>query len=117
MAITLPTDEGEITVLPRHASLFSVLKEGIIKIKYNQENEDYLAIGGGYLETDGKEVNVLVSRAYGQDQIDEKMIAEAVEKAKNLLSEAKNEEERVRATALLRRSIIDSKLLKKKRKQ
>jgi len=70
LSITLPTEEGEITILPHHANLFSILKEGIIKIKYNQE-EDYFAIGGGYLETDGHEVNVLVSRAYGQDEIDE----------------------------------------------
>ena len=114
-SITLPTEEGEITILPHHVNLFAILKEGIIKIKYDK-NEDYFAIGGGYLETDGREVNVLVSRAYGQDEIDEKMIEEAKEQAKKILAEAKTEAERQQATALLRRSLIDSKLLKKRRK-
>jgi len=115
LSITLPTEEGEITILPHHANLFSILKEGIIKIKYNQE-EDYFAIGGGYLETDGREVNVLVSRAYGQDEIDEKMIEEAKENAKKILSQAKTDRERQQAAALLRRSLIDSKLLRKRKR-
>ena len=116
LSITLPTEEGEITILPHHANLFSILKEGIIKIKYNKE-EDYFAIGGGYLETDGREVNVLVSRVYGQDEIDEKMIEEAKENAKKILSQAKTDAERQQAAALLRRSLIDSKLLRKKRRR
>jgi len=115
-SITLPAEEGEITILPRHANLFSILKEGVIKIKYDGD-EDYFAIGGGYLETDGYEVNVLVSRAYGQDEIDEKMIEEAKEKAQKILSQAKTNIERQQAAALLRRSLIDSKLLRKKRKR
>jgi F-type H+-transporting ATPase subunit epsilon len=116
LSITLPTEEGEITILPHHVNLFSILKEGIIKIKYNEE-EDYFAIGGGYLETDGREVNVLVSRAYGQDEIDEKMIEEAKENAQKILSQAKTDIERQQAAALLRRSLINSKLLRKKRRR
>jgi F-type H+-transporting ATPase subunit epsilon len=115
LSITLPTEEGEITILPRHANLFAILKEGIVKIKYDG-NEDYLAIGGGYLETDGKMVNVLVSRAYGQDEIDEKMIEEAKEQAKKLLEQAKTDDQRQQAVALLRRSLIDSKLIKKRKR-
>jgi len=115
LSITLPTEEGEITILPRHANLFAILKEGIVKIKYDG-NEDYLAIGGGYLETDGKMVNVLVSRAYGQDEIDEKMIEEAKEQAKKLLEQAKTDDQRQQAVALLRRSLIDSKLLRKRKR-
>jgi len=114
-SITLPTKEGEITILPRHANLFSILEEGILKIKYDND-EDYLAIGGGYLETDGKEVNVLVSKAYGQDEIDEKMIEEAKKQAEKILEQAKNDLERQQAVSLLRRSLIDTKLLKKRKK-
>jgi len=115
LSITLPTEEGEITILPHHANLFAILKEGIVKIKYDG-NEDYLAIGGGYLETDGKMVNVLVSRAYGQDEIDEKMIEEAKEQAKKLLEQAKTDDQKQQAVALLRRSLIDSKLLRKRKR-
>lgn len=114
-SVTLPSYNGEITILPRHINLFSLLTEGIIKIKINND-ENYFAIGSGYVETDGKEVIILVSRAYGQDQINEKIINQAIEDAKKLLSQAKDEKSRQEALSLMRRAIIDSKLLKKRKK-
>jgi F-type H+-transporting ATPase subunit epsilon len=114
LSISLPTPNGEITILPHHINLFSLLTEGIIKFK-KQNTEDYLAIGGGYLETDGSTVNILVSRAYGQDAIDEKLTAEAIKKARNILKESKNEAERQQAVAIIRRSLIDSRLIKKRK--
>lgn len=114
-SITLPSYDGEITILPRHSNLFSLLKEGVIKIKIKND-EDYFSIGAGYLETDGKEAVILVSRAYGQDEIDEKFINQAMEEAKKLLSQAQDEKSRQQALSLMRRAIIDSKLLKKRKK-
>ena len=64
-SITLPSADGEITILPNHVNLFSLLNEGVVKIKYDRK-EDFFAIGGGYVETNGEYVNLLVSRAYSQ---------------------------------------------------
>ena len=113
-SISLPSEEGEITILPRHTNLFSLLKEGIIKIK-SETKEDFLAIGGGYLETDGEVVNILVTRAYGQDEIDEELTKKSIEDAKKIISQAKDNQQLVEAASLLRKSIIDIKLLKRKR--
>jgi ATP synthase, F1 epsilon subunit (delta in mitochondria) len=115
-SVTVPTADGEITILPHHTNLFSLLKEGVIKIKDNQ-NEDYFSIGAGYIETDGKEVTILVSRAYGQDEIDERFINQAMEEAKKVLSQAKTEQDRQAALSMMRRAIIDSKLLKKRKQK
>lgn len=112
--VTAPGADGEFTVLPRHTKLFSMLKEGIITIHVKNE-EDFLAIGSGYLETDGRELTILVSRAHGQDEIDEKITSEAIKSAQTLIERAKDGVEREQATMLLRRSIIDQKLLKKRR--
>ena len=115
-SVTVPTADGEITILPHHTNLFSLLKEGVIKIKDNQD-EDYFSIGAGYIETDGKEVTILVSRAYGQDEIDEQFINQAMEEAKRVLSQAKTEQDRQAALSMMRRAIIDSKLLKKRKQK
>lgn len=115
-ALTAPSVEGEITILPHHTKLFSLLKEGVLKIKLDK-GEDFYAIGGGFLETDGSLLNVLVSRAYGQDEIDEKATERAVEQAKKALTESKNKIEIHEASALLRRSLVDLKLLKLKRRR
>lgn len=114
-SVTAPAADGEITILAHHVNLFSLLKEGVITIRHDNK-EEYMAIGGGYIETDGKTLNILVSRAYGQDEIDEKMTAKAIEEAQKLITEAKSDSERAEATAVLRRSVIDMKLIKRKKR-
>jgi F-type H+-transporting ATPase subunit epsilon len=109
-SITLPTPDGDITVLPHHQPLLSLLTEGIIVFR-KDNNEEALAIGGGYVETDGFSMKVLVSRAYGQDEIDEKLTQEAIERAKVLLAESHDPANKAEAESLMRRSLIDSKLL------
>ncbi len=113
-SVSIPTFRGEITVLPHHTHLFALLVEGVIKIK-KQATEDYLAIGGGYMETNGRELHVLVSRAYGQNEIDQELIQKSIESAKKILSQSKDRNERIQATAMLRRSLIDMKLIKKRK--
>jgi len=113
-SVTVPSSEGELTILPYHTNLFSLLKEGIVRIK-KDNREDYLAIGGGYAETDGKNLNVLVSRAYGQNEIDEQLTQKAMDEAKKAMAAAKDKNQRAEAISLLRRSVIDMKLLKKRK--
>jgi F-type H+-transporting ATPase subunit epsilon len=110
--ITVPASDGEITILPKHVALFSMLKEGIVTILKGKE-ETLFSIGGGYVETDGKQVSVLVSRAYGQDEIDEAEIKKAQKQAEELLSRNITEQERKDAMQLLRRSTVDLQLLSK----
>lgn len=115
-SVSAPSPSGEITILYNHIPLFSLLEEGTAKIKKNGE-EYYFSIGGGYLETTGKEVNLLVSRAYGQNEINEKAVKRAKEEAEKLLKESKTEAERHQAMSALRRSFLDLKLLKFKRRK
>ena len=114
-SISLPTPDGEITVLPHHANLFTLLTEGIIKINAKGD-QDYLAIGGGYAETDGQEIHVLVSKAYGQKEVDEALTQKAVLDAQKILKTTRSEKERQEAASILKRSLIDIRLLKRKRR-
>lgn len=50
--VTVPSTEGEMTILPRHINLFALLEEGVVHY-WTGEDGEYLAIGGGYVETDG----------------------------------------------------------------
>lgn len=110
--VTAPGVEGEFTVLDHHAPLFAQLAEGIIRIS-DDNGEGFFSIGKGYLETDGKVVNILVSKAFGQDELDEKTVQKAKELAETRVAEAQTEEERQQAMMALRRSLIDMKLLQK----
>lgn len=114
-SVTAPGAEGEMTILPRHSHLFSQLTEGIVTIR-KKGGEDSLAIGGGYLETDGEDLTLLVSRAYGQDEIDAKLTEQALKQAEDAIKKAKSQPELREAQLLLRRSVLDMKLVKRKRK-
>lgn len=111
-SITVPGTEGELTVLPNHAPLFTMLEEGVIQV-VGSDDEIFFAIGRGYLETDGKTLNILVSRAYGQDEIDEEEVKEARTRAEKLLEEVDGEHDRQKALQQLHRSMIDLKLISK----
>lgn len=115
VSLTLPSAQGEITLLPKHTNLFALLIEGIVTLR-TEKDEEYLAIGGGYIEINKQGVNLLVSRAYHQDEIDEKVTEKAISDAKNLLVEAKDRLTRKEAGAILRRSLIDQKLLRRRKR-
>lgn len=113
-SVTAPGSEGEMTILTHHTNLFSMLQDGLITIR-TKSGEESFAIGRGYLETNGEDLNILVSRAHGQDELDQKETEKAMEQARQALAKAKDHKERVDATMLLRRSVIDSKLLRRKK--
>jgi F-type H+-transporting ATPase subunit epsilon len=114
-SLSAPTVDGDVTILPRHTKYFSLLKEGIVKFVTKDNKDDYLAIGGGYIETDGKHLTVLVSRAYGQNDIDEQLTKRAMEQAEKTLRESKDTISLQQARTTLRRSVIDMKLLKRRK--
>jgi len=116
LSVSAPTASGDITVLSRHADLLTLLKEGVITIS-TDEKDEYLSVGGGYLRTDGKTIEILVSRAYGQDEINEEYTQKAINKAKEVLSQTKDKQERDDALQTMRRSMVDMKLLSKVRRR
>lgn len=117
VSVTAPSSQGEITILYNHLPLFALLREGIVTVRKDERDQTLLSIGGGYIETTGKVVNLLVSRAYEQDELDEELVRKAKEEAEQLVRKSKSEEERRRATALLRRSLIDLKVIRRRRKK
>ncbi|KKT74527.1 MAG: ATP synthase epsilon chain [Parcubacteria group bacterium GW2011_GWB1_44_7] len=56
--VTLPSDDGEITILSGHATLASSLKSGQIKIQSAGQKEETFSVKSGFAYTDGKETIV-----------------------------------------------------------
>ena len=115
-AVVLPTVEGEITVLPHHIPLVSLLKAGEIRIKKGSE-EIPLAVSSGVIEVDGEKVVVLADTAERADELEEAKIEEAREAAQKLMSEKRNDAEGfAEATALLERELARLKVVKRRRR-
>ena len=48
--VTLETEAGEITVLPHHAPLITLVKSGSVSIYRGEEESRVIEISGGFLE-------------------------------------------------------------------
>ncbi|MFA6537355.1 MAG: ATP synthase F1 subunit epsilon [Patescibacteria group bacterium] len=82
-SITLPTTTGEITVLPNHLPLISVLKAGEILIKNNGEDVS-VAVSGGFIEVLATKVVVLADSAERSEELDVSRAEEALRRAMEL---------------------------------
>jgi len=89
--VTLPTQAGEITVLPNHIPLLSALQAGELVIKADGK-EIPMAISSGFAEIRKNEVIVLTESAEHAHEIDITRAEEAKKRAEQLLSEMKNKE-------------------------
>src|SRR4030067_3774740 len=97
--VTLPTADGEITVLPNHVPLVTKLIPGELTVKKGSQYI-VLASGGGFAEIDGKKVSVVTDLAQRPEEIDEKETQIAIERAQEALKErGRLSEEEFAATA------------------
>lgn len=97
--VVLPTESGEIGVLPGHAPLVSIIKTGEIRIK-KKDNPDTipLSISSGILEVrpinrekdQNSEVVVLAASSEFASEIDIERAEKAYERAKRAMEEKEN---------------------------
>ena len=85
---TFPGIEGEFGVLEGHAPLITNLQPGVITIKKPDGKEEVIAINWGHVQVSPNSINVLVDEAVPVSGASESEIAQAIEKAKQLIKDA-----------------------------
>ena len=104
-AISLPTPDGEITVLPHHIPLISIVVPGTIMIRQGKD-EQIFAVSQGVIEVDGKTIRVLTDTADRAEELQEAAVEAAKTAAEKLLSEKRHDSEGfAEATALMEREL------------
>jgi F-type H+-transporting ATPase subunit epsilon len=116
---TIPTAEGEITVLARHMPMVAVLVDGEMRIDTGQK-EVSIAIAGGFLETGivviaggVKEATVLSDFAAESDSIEIARVEAAKARAEQLLVEKKERSEIMMVERDMQRAILQLKVAEK----
>lgn len=108
--VILPTMDGEIGVLKDHMPLVSVATTGAIAVRRQPRDSDaqreYFATNGGAIEVVDNELRVLVDEADHADGIDESEVQKALERAKKMKAEAKDEVSLEHAQALVDRHTV-----------
>lgn len=109
-AITLPTASGEITVMPGHEPLLSLLAPGAIVIRKHKKDADtsleHYATFGGVLEITSQKVRVLVDEATHGDEINVAEAEKAHAAAVELRKSAKTKVELDKAQSLIDRHTV-----------
>ena len=82
--ISVPTVSGEITILPHHIQLVSLIKAGVIELKKIDGSIEVLSVSGGTLEVLADRVVLLADTAERAAELDENRIKEARHKAESL---------------------------------
>ncbi len=114
VSISVPTLDGTIMVFAHHVPLFTALGDGEIKIT-TASGDRFLAIGGGFMEVTKSGVSILVSRALHANELNAAEIEKAKRAAEEVLANEVSEMERSEAQAILRRSILELKVVRRHR--
>lgn len=108
--VILPTLEGQIGVLPGHMPLISAATNGIISVRRNEKDPDFLmdnfAVSGGVIEVSGDKLRVLVDEADHAQDINEAEAEAAHQRALKLKAEAKDQVSLEHAQALVDRTAV-----------
>lgn len=98
-SLTLPTKDGEITILPNHIPLVSVLVPGAITVRKKGE-EQYMAVSGGFIEVQpGNRVVVLADTAERAEELTVAAIEKSRADAELVLKEKRTMDDETFAAA------------------
>lgn len=89
LQVTVPTTSGEITILPDHIPLVSILRPGVIEVKRVDNIVEIMSVSGGFIEVLKDKIVILADTAERAEELDEKRIEEARTRAEEIKKNAK----------------------------
>nr|QBX01848.1 ATP synthase CF1 epsilon subunit [Pelargonium ribifolium] len=101
--IILPTNSGQIGVLPNHASIATTLDIGILRIRLNDQWFT-IALMGGFARIGNNEITVLATAAEKGSDIDPQEAQQTLEIAEESLMKAEDKRQRIEANLALKRA-------------
>lgn len=104
--IIVPTEDGEIAILPNHVDLVTKIKAGEMTIKKSSKSI-YFAITGGFLELKDNNITILADYAVRAEDIEVAKAKEAQERAQNSLKQKVSGREFAHAESDLRKALTE----------
>lgn len=106
--VSLPGEEGELGIYPRHAPLLTRIRPGIVKIREREASGDeHIFVAGGVLEVRHDSVIVLADHAIRSPALDAAKADEARRKATDLRAQFAGQREREFNFAAARSELMD----------
>ncbi|MSU76059.1 ATP synthase F1 subunit epsilon [Patescibacteria group bacterium] len=103
-SVTVPTADGEITVLPEHIPLVSVLEPGVVTVRVSKQ-ERHVAVSGGFVQVVKDSVTILADTAERADQIDVRRAEAARKRAEDVMAGKREKAELAEASGELQKNL------------
>lgn len=116
-SVTLPTVDGEITVLSSHMPMVAVLADGELRASAADGGSVSIAVAGGFLEAGSGGATVLSDFAAEAETIDAARVQAARERAEALLAEKKERRDMALIERDLQRLLLQLKVAEKARRR
>lgn len=114
-SVTMPTSEGQITVLPRHAPIYALVTAGEVIARTTDRGDISLGVGSGFANINQTSITLLANFGVLTDEIDEERARQAKERAESIINERRGKQDEALATLELSRSLLELKLARRRR--
>jgi len=114
-SVTIPTESGEITILPGHIPLITKVSPGEIIVR-KKGKEQALVTTNGFLNLDKSgDILILADYAIRSEEVEIAKVQEAKRKAEEAMREKKSERDFILAEAELRRTLLELKVAQRRK--
>lgn len=94
VSLSVMTENGEITILPGHIPLASLLKAGEMRVRTADGKEELLAVSTGLIKVEGNnKIVILANTAERSEELELAKIEEAKQRAEDALKNIRNRED------------------------
>lgn len=113
--VIAPGIEGQLGILPLHVPLMTSLTYGELIIRRAGQEDEFIAIGGGFLEVGPDYVTILADSAERAEEIDISRAEAARRRAEETMAQKRADAaDLARAEAALRRSTVRLKVARRR---
>nr|QBX01807.1 ATP synthase CF1 epsilon subunit [Pelargonium karooicum]QBX01808.1 ATP synthase CF1 epsilon subunit [Pelargonium karooicum] len=102
--IILPTNSGQIGVLPNHASIVTTLDIGVLRIRRFNDQWFTIALMGGFTRIRNNEITILATAAEKGSDIDPQEAQQTLQIAEDSLRKAEDKRQRIEAKLAIKRA-------------
>lgn len=114
--VIAPGTLGELGILPTHEPIITTLNIGELRLKRGSDQQDYIAIDGGYMEVNEDRVTILADAAEYASKMDIGELNKIKDNIENSLSAmTKNSEDFFAASAELERVTNRLRIVERRR--
>lgn len=115
--VVAPGSLGQLGILPHHAPLITALSYGELIVRRAGQEDEFIAIGGGFMEVGPDHVTILADSAERAEEIDVERAQAAQRRAEEVMAQRRREDvDLARTEAALRRSATRLKVARRKQR-